>query len=58
MPNFEAFHWNFSSSINLFFLKSDTITHKAKFQIPNEFGYVFELVSLVTSIFHSLFGKK
>ena len=23
MANFEEFHWNFSSSINLFFLKND-----------------------------------
>ena len=24
MANFESLHWNFSSSINLFFLKSDS----------------------------------
>ena len=30
MPNFEVFHWKISSSINLFFLKSDTHDHEYK----------------------------
>ena len=30
MPNFEVFRWKISSSINLFFLKSDTHDHEYK----------------------------
>ena len=29
MANFEAFHWNISSSINLLFLKSDIVAHRS-----------------------------
>ena len=38
MANFEAFHWNFSSSINLFFPKSDIIAGMhAGFALPAAF---------------------
>ena len=33
MANFEAFHWNLSSSINLFFLKSVEVVHRYQIQV-------------------------
>ena len=40
MANFEAFQWNFSSSINLFFLKSD---NKKKHIMADRFFKVVEI---------------
>ena len=50
MANFEAFHWNISSSINLFFLKSDYIWYRRKKYGCNSFLWRYTCILLCPQI--------